>query len=550
MEDAGGELGGKGEPEGDVRVTADVREGVDGGRLLGELDVDESEIRWRKEFVGFTDDDRRRLAELDDVFEGVADDLVEEFYENVASHEETVDILGRSTKSISALKRSQVEYLDDLTDGTYDASYFERRARIGKIHDLLDLGPKVYLGAYSVYYEGLLSALAEDAKDRLASEPSRTASRSKSFTERVMGAGDDGETTDAEATDGEADRPGLTPEEAIDEFLERAMSVLRLVNLDQQVAMDTYVHSYSQQMENELDRRRHVCDEVDRTVTELQQMSADVAESSSEILSLVEAQSESTESVASETSQMSATVEEVAATATQVETTSERADSLAADGREAAHEAIDVMETVADAADDAATDVERLQSRVDAIDEVVEVINDIAEQTNLLALNANIEAARAGEEGEGFAVVADEVKSLAEESKRRVGEIETLIEDIQSETDETVRSLEATNERVDEGLSEVESTRESLAAIADAVAETATGIREVSDAMDDQAASMTEITGMMDEVSARADDVREEVERVVAANDRQVEKVDEIEETVQLLVGDQAGPPSSTNRVE
>ena len=50
--------------------------------------------------------------------------------------------------------------------------------------------------------------------------------------------------------------------------------------------------------------------------------------------------------------------------------------------------------------------INTLSSEIERIDAVLQTIETIASQTNLLALNATIEAARAGEAGRGFSVVA------------------------------------------------------------------------------------------------------------------------------------------------
>ena len=136
----------------DVKISARERGTVDGERLTEQLGIDAGEINWRRNFTQFDDDDERRLSELSHVFEAVADDLVDDFYDHIQSYSQSVAILDSSSKSVEALKRSQTEYLKDLGRGEYDQSYFDRRARIGKIHDMLDLGPQTYLGAYSVYY--------------------------------------------------------------------------------------------------------------------------------------------------------------------------------------------------------------------------------------------------------------------------------------------------------------------------------------------------------------------------------------------------------------
>ena len=511
----------------EIKITDEDRHQVDGQKLSAGIGIDAAEINWRKSFTQFDETDRRRLESMSDTFDRIADGLVDDFYGHLQSNSKAVAILDSSTKSVDALKRSQAEYLRDLGQGQYGIEYFHRRARIGKIHDMLDLGPKIYLGAYTVYYEGILDAVAEDVKDELIRENADGSSQAGSST------GTEGTRPESSTGTGRGERAAA--EDAIDTVVERSLSVLKLLLLDQQVAMDTYIHSYSQQIEAELDRREAVSEEVEESIDELRRTSEDVATSSQEINEIAEAQAESMQEVAGEVSNLSATVEEIASTTDQVRSTSVRAEQLAEDGRESATEAIEAMETVDDAATDVEADVEQLQDRAEEIDEVVEVIHDIAEQTNLLALNASIEAARAGDAGEGFGVVADEIKGLAQESQQQAGRIETMGQGIQADTGETVDSLRETNAAIEQGIGQVEQAMDNLVDIVAAVKEAADGIDEVAEATDDQAAATEEVASMTDEAVEQAREVRDEIEQVAAANEEQTARVDEISQSVQRL---------------
>ncbi len=60
------------------------------------------------------------------------------------------------------------------------------------------------------------------------------------------------------------------------------------------------------------------------------------------------------------------------------------------------------------------------------VNELTNEILNISGQTNLLALNASIEAARAGEVGRGFSVVAGEISNLADSSRETANKIQHI----------------------------------------------------------------------------------------------------------------------------
>ncbi|MFC6787484.1 globin-coupled sensor protein [Halobaculum halobium] len=479
------------------------RRGVDGADLAARLGLDEADIRKRKRYSRLSPSDEETLSSLEPLLEDLAPALVDEFYDHFTDHEETNAIFGRSSKGIEALKRTQRQYLTDLAGGDYGEDYFQRRARIGKLHDMLDLGPRVYFSGYSIYYEGLMDALADEARSEAGVEPAS---------------------------------PG---DDALARFTDRLLPLLKLLLLDQQVAMDTYIDSYVQQMETEIERRRELTDEVTREVEapldDIGDAAAGVASNADELAGLAELQADRMADAEAEVGTLSANVEEVAASAEQVAQVSGDAETLAEEGVDAAGDARDTMEDIEAATDEVTDDLDDLRERVGEIDEVVSVLDGIADQTNLLALNANIEAARAGEAGDGFAVVADEVKSLAEESQQRAGEIESLVENIQTGAEDTVESLERTEERIQDGVDRVDEAMERLDSIAEAIREAASGVEEVARAADSQASTTEAVASLVEEASTEAAAVRRNVEEIADAADDQRVRLDRVSDAVGRL---------------
>ena len=518
---------------------------VDSGRLLSDIGLDRREIQWRKDFVGFDGEDVERLSRFEDLFEEHAEQVSEMFYENLTQYDQTTEVMGRSSKSVEQLKRTQQAYLVSLASGEYGMDYFRNRARIGKLHDILDMPMKHYIGQYGVYYDLLSPIITERIQEEVSAAIDEATQdlAADGGVGAVEGGAAEPDTADSpEGTTDAPPAPSIDTEaiearahEAVAEGIREFHSILKIINLDMQVVADTYIESYTQEIESTLDQQQEVATEVSAAVGELTDASDNVATSATEISVLAEDQSESMDEVAGEVSNLSATVEEVASSADTVAERSQEAREMATSGLERGERVLEVMADVDQASEQVQDDVTGLQETVEEIDDIIEVINDIASQTNLLALNANIEAARAGEAGQGFAVVADEIKALAEQSQEQAGEIEDMLEDIRGNTNETVESLETTQDRIDRGGTEVEETIEMLEEIAEAVGETVAGIQEVSDATDQQAASAEEIAAMVDQARDKARDVAAEIEDVAASTEEQAAKVQEIDSSMERL---------------
>ena len=67
----------------------------------------------------------------------------------------------KSEAQVARLKVSLEEWLEGLFTGPYDESYFEKRARIGRVHVKVGLEQRYMLAAMNVIRNGLHAGLAE-----------------------------------------------------------------------------------------------------------------------------------------------------------------------------------------------------------------------------------------------------------------------------------------------------------------------------------------------------------------------------------------------------
>lgn len=121
-------------------------------KYMAILKLDDAELRSRRAFFKLTDDDLARLASLRPFAERVTDGIVEEFYEHLLSHPDTLRFFGDDA-TIRRVKRTQREYFLGLFTGKCDSAYVEDRLRVGAAHERIGMAPKWYLGAYRLYLD-------------------------------------------------------------------------------------------------------------------------------------------------------------------------------------------------------------------------------------------------------------------------------------------------------------------------------------------------------------------------------------------------------------
>lgn len=121
-------------------------------------DVTHAEIEKRREFLAIDDADAKRLGEIREFAHENVEGIVEEFYSHLLSFSQTAAFF-RDPKVLARVKQAQTRYFLDLVGGSYGDDYVRNRLKIGRLHQNIDLGFDVYLGAYRRYLDSFLRRL-------------------------------------------------------------------------------------------------------------------------------------------------------------------------------------------------------------------------------------------------------------------------------------------------------------------------------------------------------------------------------------------------------
>ena len=407
------------------------------------------------------------------------------------------------------LERAQAGYYRQIFEeaasgGTYGVEYFERRLQVGRLHNVINLPFKWYIGSYPLYFDltrkHLVESFADDPDLRARAERAILARHERRHAGDRRGlllrhVRRDGRRPRGRRGCGRERRPVR---------LQRPLKELVRGPLEGITRALATLKSTSAQMAT-------ASDEAGRAVNEIAEAVADVAlgaERQVQMINDARITAEQTAEVAVEAQRVSEAGRPAAQPGGRRHGLGERV----VEGRERR--------------------MSELSSMSGEIGTIVQTITSIASQTNLLALNAAIEAARAGDQGRGFAVVAEEVRKLAEESQNAAKRIAGLISRIQQGTATAVDAVADSGQQTDDGVVVVEQAKEAFRAITERVEEMASRVGHIVDASTQVAAVAESSSASAEQVSAATQETSATTHEVASAAADLARTADELESIV------------------
>jgi signal transduction histidine kinase len=110
-------------------------------------------------YVGWTDEDARRIAAAAPLLEAVLIPLIDDFYEEIDRHPEARKVITGGREQVERLKGTLRQWLRELISGRYDEDYVARRWRVGWRHVEIGLDQVYTNVALSRLRGGMLRAL-------------------------------------------------------------------------------------------------------------------------------------------------------------------------------------------------------------------------------------------------------------------------------------------------------------------------------------------------------------------------------------------------------
>ncbi|OAI52932.1 hypothetical protein AYO44_04595 [Planctomycetaceae bacterium SCGC AG-212-F19] len=127
------------------------------------MDPDRLYARYQElqQYVGWTEDDARRVQSVAGILQPHLAPLVDDFYAEIDRHPAARKVITGGQAQVERLKGTLVNWLGDLLSGPYDRDYVARRWRVGWRHVEIGLDQVYTNVALSRLRRGLLTALEQ-----------------------------------------------------------------------------------------------------------------------------------------------------------------------------------------------------------------------------------------------------------------------------------------------------------------------------------------------------------------------------------------------------
>lgn len=342
--------------------------------------IKEKEIGKQIQLINLTSDDLNRVNSIYPLIEQNLDDIVGSFYNTLLMQPGLMAIIEKHS-SVDRLKGTLRSHILEMFEGIVDKEYVMKRYKIAFIHAKIGLQSKWYMCAFQNLLTGLTDIIFKHITD-------------------------------------------------VQQVQDITQSVTKLMNLEQQIVLETYDEQIEQVKEGIHLQSVSLGEKVITSATEL---AAIVEQTNASLHSL----NNYAQKVLNETNESS----KLASLSTE----------KANNGMRTILEHKEQMNEITQSVQHIQGDVEGLYKMLNQTVQIVEMVTRIADQTNLLSLNASIEAAHAGEHGKGFAVVAHEVRKLAEGTKSSVSDITRLLDNTSKQMNVVTSQLNGIATTVSEG---------------------------------------------------------------------------------------------------